>query len=317
MSVRENSRDGSRFLGCDDFPNCRGTRDLGGGGTARRSQSGRRGSRPDWVGRSTIGSVPKCTSSLPAALSPSNAVTFMRCPRQFYEEAISKRIEFLGTPATTKGKIAHEVFEKIFDLPPSGRTARSAVNLVRPSWTAMSVDPEAAPVAALPARKIEAMLTDTEEAVRNWFTLEDPSSFEPVDRELRVKATLKDAPMRGIIDRVDDLGGGRVAIVDYKTGKQPRREFKDEALLPIRIYAAAMSTKPGVTVDEVRLIYVSPKHQGEIREPVTKASIADTKNKFSEIWRDIKAAAKQGQFESRTSPLCDYCDAKPICPAWT
>jgi putative RecB family exonuclease len=172
-------------------------------------------------------------------------------------------------------------------------------------------------VAALPNRQVDAMLEEAEVAVRNWFKLEDPKEFTPLERELTVEAALNRAPMRGIIDRVDDLGGGRVAIVDYKTGKQPQARFKDETLLPIRIYAAAMSTKPGITVDEVRLLYVSPAHQGEIREQVTASSVADTKRQFASTWKEIKDAAREGRFESRTSPLCDYCDAQPICPAWT
>ncbi|SVE31552.1 uncharacterized protein METZ01_LOCUS484406, partial [marine metagenome] len=237
----------------------------------------RGGAKPDWVGRSTTEPVARCTSSLPAALSPTNAVDFMRCPRVFYEKVISKRVEFVGTPASTKGKLAHTAFEKIFDFSPLGRTERAAVRLVREAWEESRGDAESVEVAALPDREIEAMLKDAEAAVRNWYRLSDPTSFTPKERELTVEATLTRAPMRGIIDRVDDLGGGRVAIVDYKTGKQPRREFKEEALLPIRIYAAAMSTKSGVTVSEVRLLYVSPAHQGMIQESVTSSSVGETK----------------------------------------
>ena len=107
-----------------------------------------------------------------------------------------------------------------------------------------------------------------------------------------------------------------IAIVDYKTGKKPQRRFREEALFPVRVYAAAMSTQPGITVKEVRLLYVSPKHQGVIREPVTRDSIAETKREFASVWAKIKRDAREGQFESRTSPLCDWCDAKKFCPAW-
>jgi putative RecB family exonuclease len=241
----------------------------------------------------------------------------MRCPRLFYEKQVSKEVEFVGTEATIKGKLAHAAFEKVFDLAPSRRTPGTAAGFVRPLWDEMRSQDEQVAVAALPKRQVDAMLEEAEVAVRNWFNLEDPKGFTPLERELTVEATLNRAPMRGIIDRVDDLGGGRVAIVDYKTGKQPQPRFKDEAMLPIRIYAAAMSTRPGVTVDEVRLLYVSPAHQGEIREPVTRESVAKTKRQFASTWKEIKEAARQGRFESRTSPLCDYCDAQPICPAWT
>ena len=105
--------------------------------------------------------------------------------------------------------------------------------------------------------------------------------------------------------------------MDYKTGKQPEARFKEEALLPIRLYAAALSTRSGVTVSKVRLLYISPAHQGVIEELVSTRSIAKTKRQFASVWSDVKTAARTGRFESRTSPLCDYCDAQPICPAWT
>ncbi len=311
MVERTNSRDGSTFLSCEDYPDCKGTRNLGG------SRPRRGGSTPDWVGRTTTEPVASCSSSLPSALSPTSATDFMRCPRLFYEKQVSRQVEFVGTEATTKGKLAHAAFEKVFDLAPSRRTPAAAAGFVSPLWDELRGEDEQAAVAALPNRRIDAMLKETEVAVRNWFKLEDPKGFTPLDRELSIEATLNQAPMRGVIDRVDDLGGGRVAIVDYKTGKQPQARFRDEALLPIRIYAAALSTQPGITVNEVRLLYVSPAHQGEIREPVTRESVAETKRQFASTWKEIKDAAQQGRFESRTSPLCDYCDAQPICPAWT
>ncbi len=309
MVERTNRSDNSKFLSCEDFPDCRGTRNVGG-----RPRRG--GSTPDWVGRTTTEPVAPCSSSLPKALSPTSATDFMRCPRLFYEKQISRRVEFVGTEATTKGKLAHAAFEKVFDLAPSRRTPGAAVGFVRPLWDEMRGEDEQVAVAALPKRQVDAMLDETEVAVRNWFKLEDPKGFTPLERELTVEAALNRAPMRGIIDRVDDLGGGRVAIVDYKTGKQPQARFKDETLLPIRIYAAALSTKPGITVDKVRLLYVSPAHQGVIEEPVTSSSVTQTKRQFASVWSDVKNAARQGRFESRTSPLCDYCDAKTVCPAW-
>jgi len=311
MVERTNSTDGSTFLSCEDFSDCRGTRNLGGG----RPRRG--GSTPDFVGRSTTEPVASCTSSLPSALSPTSATDFMRCPRLFYEKQVSKSIPFVGTKATTKGKLAHTALERIFDLSPADRTERATTGLVRKAWAETRTDAESVVVAALPNQEIEALLRETEGVVRNWFNLANPRSFEPLERELRVEADLGGAPMRGVIDRVDDLGGGRVAIVDYKTGKQPQAKFKKETLLPIRIYAAALSTRPGVTVSKVRLLYISPAHQGIIEEPVTTRSIAETKRQFASVWADVKTAARTGRFESRTSPLCDYCDAQPRCPAWT
>ena len=64
MAVRTNRQTGSDFLGCTEFPKCRGTRRLEGG-----------------EGQASKGDVnvpvAECTDRLPKALSPSRAVDFL------------------------------------------------------------------------------------------------------------------------------------------------------------------------------------------------------------------------------------------------
>ncbi len=51
-----------------------------------------------------------------------------------------------------------------------------------------------------------------------------------------------EATVAGRIDRIDDLGNGAVAIVDYKTGKPRAQEDADESL-QLSIYAIAAQEK--------------------------------------------------------------------------
>ena len=124
----------------------------------------------------------------------------------------------------------------------------------------------------------------------------------------------------GRIDRIDQTGGTderpQLTIVDYKTGKPPGDQFVDEALFPIHVYAAAVASRPGVVVDEVKLIHLGHGTDGIVSRPITPSVNRATTDKFDGIWQDIQTAAKTGEFPCVTGPLCNWCDAKPLCPAW-
>jgi hypothetical protein len=104
--------------------------------------------------------------------------------------------------------------------------------------------------------------------------------------------------------------------VDYKTGKLPKGPYVDETLFPIHVYAAAVATQSGATVDEVRLVYVDHGPDGVIARAIDEDTNRATTKRFEGIWRDIRASAESGSFECRTGPLCDWCDAWSVCPAW-
>lgn len=74
--------------------------------------------------------------------------------------------------------------------------------------------------------------------MERWFTLEDPTRLEPVEREFFVETELESGlRLRGIIDRVDVAPTGEVRIVDYKTGKAPRPQYAEDALFQMKFYA--------------------------------------------------------------------------------
>lgn len=309
MRVRTNRSTGSRFWGCSTFPDCRGT--------AKIDESlTRRGGTP--VVPDANPEVPACTDRLPKTLSPSRASDFVQCPRMYYEKAVTRRVVFQASDRTTRGTLTHHALERVFDLPAPERTPANAVPFVRSHWEEIRGKREQAAVAALDENRLEAMLDEAEESVRTWFTMEDPTAMEPEARELEVTATLGKAPMRGFIDRLDLVGktaDGEPSyrIVDYKTGKPPDPRFLDKALFPVRAYAAAVeASRPG-RVEEVRLVVIG---SGEVNSPVDRSTVEETTERYNSIWDDITTAAATGRFPCRTSRLCDWCDAKPYCPAW-
>lgn len=186
----------------------------------------------------------------PNSLSPSRAADFMQCPLLYRFRVIDKLPEE-PSAAATRGTVVHAVLERVFDAPAGERDARRARSLVGREWERLLTKrPELArlfaeegggdgadddgadaggqrgAVAVDPAR-LAKWLTEAEELVERWFSLEDPTRLEPAERELFVETRLDSGlRLRGVIDRVDIAPTGEIRIVDYKTGKAPARSTR-------------------------------------------------------------------------------------------
>lgn len=262
------------------------------------------------------------TDKLPTLLSPSRALDWEQCPAKFYFSTIL-RLRSAATVATTKGTLAHEAFERIFDHPAGERTPDIAVPYVRKAWERICDDPEYDEVNALGPEAVEQMLQDAEEAVRSWFRMEDPNRFEPNGVEVRMAAEAVGVPLHGIIDRLDRViypdGTVRWIISDYKTGKvpDPTSRYIDQKFFGMRTYAVLFYEMFGIVPDLLRLVYViAGTPEGVLTMPCDKKLIDRQTSRLRTIWKSITAAARVGRWETRTQPLCQWCDHMDLCPAW-
>lgn len=321
MVERKRKSDGNPFWGCSRFPSCRATRPGANESIAKKRNPNVR----SWKSKTRMNpQLRKCPEKLPAYLSPTKAIDFMQCPRKFYENSISKRITFQGTEATVKGNLVHYALEKIFDMPDYDRNQENAISYISPRWEELKELPENKSVSALNDRELKTLLAEAEEIVKKWFLLENPKRINPLSCEMIVEAKIGNAPMRGVIDRVDKgkkylntlNKKTHVKILDYKTGKVPKREYEHESLFQISTYALAIeaSSNGNIVVDEVELLYVN--HRKSLRTKITDSIRSDTSGKFNQIWTEIETACSTGLFPAIPQPLCDWCDAKPICPVW-
>lgn len=182
----------------------------------------------------------------------------MQCPKLYYFKTILG-IKTPPTEATLRGTLAHYAFEHVFNHAPQERIVDLALAYVEPAWV-MLTDPlvsrESVPedsfefrlrsaegrfreavepgsddearvledaVSAkliVPEAERERFLDTVRAAVRGWFAMENPSKFEPKDRERYVRAKVGKALIHGYIDRldavVDKSGVERVFVSDYK-----------------------------------------------------------------------------------------------------
>jgi putative RecB family exonuclease len=187
------------------------------------------------------------------------------------------------------------------------------------------------------------LLATAEQMVRNWFLMERANNFSPLElelpdgrridgRELHVAADMFGVNLHGFIDRLDRwvAPNGEVvwSISDYKTGKVPGEgkkyskatmdRIRYESFFAMRVYAVLCQEMLGITPKYLRLIYVKTGDRDQGIKPlrVTDKILRDTKEQVRAIWKGITKSAQTGQWETRTGPLCNFCDFHDICPAF-
>jgi putative RecB family exonuclease len=150
----------------------------------------------------------------------------------------------------------------------------------------------------------------------NYFTLENPTSFEATYRELHLERDIsEEIYLHGYVDRLDIAPTGEVRIVDYKTGKSPKSGWEEKALFQLRVYALLYWKNEGVLPKLLQLIYLGDSRV--IKSEPTEAQLRSTEKILRNIGDEILTAIETGHFPTKKSRLCDWCFFKTICPAHT
>ncbi|MFG3656244.1 RecB family exonuclease [Streptomyces sp. NPDC047706] len=251
----------------------------------------------------------------PTSLSPSRAGDFMQCPL-LYRFRVIDRLPEKPSAAATRGTLVHSVLERLFDAPAGERTPPRAKALIPGQWQRLrEARPEVEELFAddPEGERLAGWLTEAEQLVERWFTLEDPTRLEPAERELFVETELASGlRLRGIIDRVDVAPTGEVRIVDYKTGKAPRPEYAEGALFQMKFYALVVWRLKKVVPRRLQLVYLG---SGDVLtyDPVL-ADLERVERKLLALWEAIRQATETGDWRPRPTKLCGWCDHQEHCP---
>ncbi len=146
------------------------------------------------------------------------------------------------------------------------------------------------------------------------MSIEDPTSFDPLERERWVRGTINDLNLRGILDRMDRNQKGELIIVDYKSGKAPMAKYKEPRFFALKLYAMLIKDELGEMPAELKLIYLKNSTIHTLK--ISEEDLIDVKNEILEIWENIKKAYKDDEFPATKNNLCDWCYYKPICPVF-
>ena len=120
--------------------------------------------------------------------------------------------------------------------------------------------------------------------------------------------------LRGFIDRYSQTDGKMsLTVSDYKTGKTPKYDL-DEKFSQLLIYAKLLINLGVGDVDKVELLYL--KEGVKLTREVTHSEIVKLEEMIQETKSQIDEKCRTGEFEPKTSFLCNFCSYKRICPAW-
>jgi len=245
-------------------------------------------------------------------LSPSRASQFKTCPKQFKYANVDKILEPTNE-VQAKGTTVHQALEDLFDLPSEERTTEKLHNLFREAWTKVRGNDEHHNLFSSIEEERDWGLEGLK-LLNNYMTLEDPRSFEPVERERWVRGTIEDLNLRGILDRMDRNDNGELIIVDYKSGKAPLAKYKEPRFFALKLYALLIKEETGEMPVELKLIYLqnSTIHTLKIDNEI----LEQAKQEILEVWNNIKIAFQNNDFPPIKNALCDWCYYKPICPIY-
>lgn len=255
---------------------------------------------------------PAIALPLPETLSPSKITAFTNCPLAFRFSVIEHLPEPPSAPAV-KGTLVHRALELLFTDHPAGtRTLEAAQACLERAFAELATGDELAQL-ELDEQASAKFLADARTLVDRYFEIEDPESVRPVGLELLLSAEVGGVTVRGIIDRLDDLGDGSLAVIDYKTGRAPRAEQAKSRLGGVQMYALLCEEVMGRRPSVVRLLYL--RDRVVISAEPTDQAVRGTRQRALGVWAAIERACGTGDFRPSPSGLCAYCSFKPYCPA--
>lgn len=245
-------------------------------------------------------------------LSPSRAGDFKTCPQLFKFRAID-RIPEPASVYQARGSTAHLALQRLFDHRIDERTPELLFDLFREAWTEVRGEDEFDELFSTVEEErqwgVESMAL-----LANYFSIEDPTTFDPEDRELDMLEDLDGITIRGILDRIDRDRDGALVITDYKTGKAPPERYALASFFALKIYALLIRKRLGETPKELRLLYLNGPTL--YRLPVDDRQLDAMDGQLRALWTAIERAMESGRFPARPGSLCQWCSYQEICPAF-
>lgn len=245
-------------------------------------------------------------------LSPSRAGDFKTCPQLFKFRAID-RIPEPPSVYQARGTTAHLALQRLFDAAGSERTPERLYDLFREAWTEVRGTDEFERLFASVEEERDWGL-ESMALLANYFSIEDPGSIDPAERELDMTEDLDGIVIRGILDRIDRDAEGQLIITDYKTGKAPPERYALSSFFALKIYALLIRNRWGETPKEVRLLYLNGPTL--YRLPVDDRQLDAMDGQLRALWAAIERAMSTDRYPTRPGRLCDWCSYQEICPAF-
>jgi putative RecB family exonuclease len=140
----------------------------------------------------------------------------------------------------------------------------------------------------------------------------DDNTIE-VEKEIIVELDGKEHKILGFIDRLAyNIQTGEYEIHDYKTANNPPSKEKLEKDRQLALYSLAIKSIYGQE-KEVKMVWHFLAYNTRVSIKKTNQELDQLKKETLELINKIESTK---EFSPCKSPLCNWCEYKPICPAW-
>ena len=247
--------------------------------------------------------------------SHSRLSTYENCPRQFAYRYVDKiEVDTEGVEAFV-GKRVHEILERLYHhigrygRPPS---LRQVLDRYHADWRdrwhegVLIVRTELGP---------DEYKERGERCLENYYRAFYPfTDGQNVGIEARLHVRLGEDgnySLVGVVDRIVRTAHGRYEIHDYKTGTRLPPQSQLDRERQLALYQIGLEQTYD-DVESVELVWHYLVHNKTLRSRRTSEQLSELGAKTMALIDRIEATE---DYPPRTSPLCNWCDYKRICPA--
>ncbi len=241
----------------------------------------------------------KIENLIPTTLSYSQVEKFKVCPLQ-YKYAYILRIPTPPNHALSFGDTIHRTlrdfhYNKMFN---NKVGLKELYSIYEKNWQ---------PIGYLSEEHRKLRFESGKKLLEEYFKKHAEEKVKHLGLEKTFNLSFAGTKFTGKIDRIDELTGGGVEIVDYKTGSSKDQKVVDNDD-QVTIYAIAAKRALGLDPKMLSLYFVEAGKK--ISTTRTEAQLKKTEEEVSEVVDEMK----KGKFEATPGVHCTYCDYKNICP---
>jgi len=155
--------------------------------------------------------------------------------------------------------------------------------------------------------------------VTNYYQSHHPFSQDgTMSTEMAVLFVLdvdRDIHIRGYIDRLSRVGDGVYEIHDYKTSRRLPSQKSVDVDRQLGFYHMAINQMVA-DASHIKLIWHYLAHNRRFVSQRSPDNLHRLRDSTIELIDRIDRATEKRDFPAIRTRLCDWCDYRPVCPAW-